>query len=101
MSDSPEWGLFYSDGTAVYGRTEDEWDKAPIHDVQVVMLYQGHPENKHRFSTRKSVRQIENSQAFTGIDEYSINGWSTKYGKWMDYDEYMELFDKVITTKRN
>lgn len=69
---------------------------APDDDVQYVVEW--YPYEAAHLSPWAGVwdRHIQ-----TGVDEYSVNGWPVKRGRWMDYDEYMRLGEVAFRGRNN
>ena len=90
-----KWTIYYSDAV-IHGNTESEWNDSPEHDVQIVVVHAPYDPPEFRPWSR-----INNHQIYTGTDEFSINGWKTKFGKLLDDEVYYSLWEKMIEEVNN
>lgn len=89
------WRIYYSDHH-VDGETADDWQRAPDQDVQVVVLFE--PTEHPRWHNRKG--PITDRQLWTGDDEFDPFGWGVKYGEWMDWERYQDLWEAACADAR-
>jgi hypothetical protein len=81
--------IYYST-SFVDGETREDWIAAPDEDVQVVRL------ECHGLQPHESPwAGVSGARLWTGEDEYRLNGWPTKFGKWMDFDGYLAIWERA------
>lgn len=103
ISEAPEvlgFGVFYGDGSSYFGRTEEDWMRAPKEDVQIVLLYYD----------KYDVKGNHYRHTICGWDYYAFDGakyeasndtrnLSTRnilYGRWMDTEKWREVVNKAL-----
>lgn len=87
-----DWTIVYSQ-SVVHGNSLAEWLSAPDHDVQVIVEWR-QPESFPWAGVTDRCLQ-------TGVDEYAINGWPVKYGRWMDYEAYIGRWELAAHGSRD
>jgi hypothetical protein len=75
------WSIWYPDHV-VHGVTEAEWLAAPATGVQVVVEWRVPGVHERPWAG------VEDRICYTGVDEYTINGWAVKYGAWLSRTDY-------------
>ena len=92
--------VFYGDGSNYFGKTLDDWKKAPKENVQLVLLY-----DKDEYEEGKNYRHT-----ICGVDYYAFDGKSFTagndtrklcsdyilYGKWMDIVEWKKITKEAL-----
>lgn len=84
------WEIWYADGSVVSGDTEAEWNAAPADGVQVVVIRES-----YGAPHLSPWSDVWDRKPMTGVDEYSINGWSVKYGSLIDEAEYHAIWRRA------
>ena len=83
------WTIYYSD-SEVSGESLAEWLEAPDDDVQVIRV-----EAPGLQPHRSPWAGVQGAHMLTGTDEYSLYGWPAKRGRWMDWDAYVEIWERA------
>ena len=99
------FGVFYGDGSSYFGRTEEDWKKAPKEDVQVILLYYD----------KYDVEGNHYRHSVCGWDYYTFDGYTYMasndtrnlcsdyilYGKWMDTDKWKQIAKNALEYHHN
>lgn len=89
------FGIFYKDWSTFFGRTEEDWKKAPKENVELILLYLeeldeiGNP-------LQESVCGWDyygfDGNTFTAADDTrALSSEEIVYGRWMDTEEWVKL----------
>lgn len=80
------WRIYYSDGSFIDGRTQEDWVRAPYLGVQVIVLYKKPGLHERRWTG------IEDRYLWMGDDFYDPFGWGEKEGELISDEEYLNLW---------
>lgn len=83
------WEIWYENSISIIN-TEAEWDAAPSTGVQVVVKRE--PYTAPHLSPWS---HVWDRQLMTGIDNYSINGWSNKTGSLISEASYNDIWRRA------
>jgi len=96
------FGIFYGNGSSYFGKTEEEWKKARITDVQVILLYYDkYDELGNHY--QHSVCGWD-YYTFDGViyeasnDTRNLSSNNILYGKWMQTEIWKNIADKAVNT---
>jgi hypothetical protein len=84
-----EFRIYYGDGSVVRGRAPDDWARAPVDDVQVVVLMEPYPDGRRPWAG------VDDRQLWTGEDRYNPFGWGPKFGRWMERAAYDAIWERA------
>ena len=94
---SPQWRIYYDDGSVWCGRNAEAWHEAPEIGVQVVVLMEAPDRPGWTYRQDGQNVPVKDRKLWTGESEYDPFGWGVKIGTWMDWDEYMDIWAKACS----
>lgn len=98
------FGIFYSDWSTFFGKTEEDWKRAPKENVELILLYLdeldeiGNPLQESICGW--DYYGFDGSTFMAADDTRALSSEDIVYGRWMNTEEWVKLVHWALTEFR-